>query len=411
LRRLLSTFVKVPVGFIRTGRAWAAGSSGVLYCFHERRISMSVYLVKGKGWRYDFTLKGTRYTETWFKTKTKARKAEVERREKLKNPTTVAKTPIDMGFLELVNKRLDYVKEYDSDRHYTDSVYMAKRWTQRWGDLLCSEVTEEMVQRFVLERKSVSSETANKEIRYLKATFNFGRKKKWITVNPAEGVEFLPRTKKKKKRYVPPPEHIDKIIDLATPDTQDYLWAIRETLARVSEINRLGWDDVHFKEKAISLYTRKKKGGSLTENQVPLTKMLFEILSRRYEERDKTKPWVFWHRYWSKKENRFKEGPYQDRNKFMATLCKKAGVPYFRFHPLRHSGASVMDNEDVPIGSIQRILGHENRKTTEIYLHSLGNSEREAMSAFERASRKSHTKSHTTKKKEPNRVIRNSLTP
>jgi integrase len=46
--------------------------------------------------------------------------------------------------------------------------------------------------------------------------------------------------------------------------------------------------------------------------------------------------------------------------------CKKAGVKYFRFHALRHSGASIMDNSNVPIGAIQRILGHENRTTTEI---------------------------------------------
>ena len=29
---------------------------------------MSVYFVKGKGYRYDFTLNGIRYTGTWFKT-------------------------------------------------------------------------------------------------------------------------------------------------------------------------------------------------------------------------------------------------------------------------------------------------------------------------------------------------------
>lgn len=54
----------------------------------------------------------------------------------------------------------------------------------------------------------------------------------------------------------------------------------------------------------------------------------------------------------------------------MKTLCEKAKVPYFRFHPIRHAGASLMDAVNTPITSIQTILGHESRKTTEIYLHS-----------------------------------------
>ena len=36
---------------------------------------------QGKGWRYDFTLKGTRHTETWFKTKREAKQAEAKRKE------------------------------------------------------------------------------------------------------------------------------------------------------------------------------------------------------------------------------------------------------------------------------------------------------------------------------------------
>jgi integrase len=54
-----------------------------------------------------------------------------------------------------------------------------------------------------------------------------------------------------------------------------------------------------------------------------------------------------------------------------------------------------MDGNNVPIGAIQRILGHENRATTEIYLHSIGDMEREAINTFERAREKSHTDSHT----------------
>ena len=76
----------------------------------------------------------------------------------------------------------------------------------------------------------------------------------------------------------------------------------------------------------------------------------------------------------------------------MKELCIKAGVRYFRYHPIRHSVWCVcMDNNNVPIGVTQRILGHEQRATTEIYLHSLGNDAFDAMDIYERDRKKSHT--------------------
>ena len=360
---------------------------------------MSVYFVKGKGWRYDFTLQGTRHTEAWFKTKTKAKRAEAKRKEELINPKPVmGKTQIDMAFLNLVNKRLDHVKAYNSELHYNEHVYKARKWLEKWGTLNCSEINQNMIERFVLERKEVSAQTANKEIRLLRALFNFGKKKKLITENPVDGIEFFPVDNKIK--YVPTSEDIDKVITVADPDTKDYLLTIRDTLGRMGEINRLTWDDVNFNQRYVTLYTRKKKGGNLTPRKVPTTNRLYEILLRRFESRNKSKPWVFWHTYTSSKTGKKMAGPYQDRKKIMRTLCKKAGVKYFRFHPLRHSGASIMDSRNVPIGSIQKVLGHEHRSTTEIYLHSIGSAERDAISVFEQAVKKSHTDSHTEQKKD-----------
>jgi integrase len=63
----------------------------------------------------------------------------------------------------------------------------------------------------------------------------------------------------------------------------------------------------------------------------------------------------------------------------MIKICEKAGVRYFRYHVIRHFGVSLLEQANVPIGSIQRILGHENRLTTEIYLQSIGDSQRLAM--------------------------------
>jgi integrase len=356
---------------------------------------MSVFFVHGKGWRYDFTLKGTRHTAAWFETKKQATAAMTKAREEAKNPKEKqpAETQIDMAFLDLVNIRLDHVKAYNSMSHYRPYAYMAKRWITKWGNLPCIQISRDMIQKHMLERRQISAFTANKDLRYLRATFRYGVRQGFITNDPTEGLGFFPVEKKAK--YVPAASDLDKVIACADPNTQDYLWVIRETMARVGEINRLTWDDVSLENCYVILYTRKKTGGHLTPRKVPMTRKLREVLSRRYQNRDGSKPWVFWHRYWSRKEGKHVEGPYDDRKKIMKKLCKDAKVRYFRFHPIRHSGASIMDGNNVPLGAIQRILGHENRKTTEIYLHSIGDMERQAIEVFEQAREKSHTDSHT----------------
>jgi integrase len=203
-----------------------------------------------------------------------------------------------------------------------------------------------------------------------------------IQENPTKSLEFMPVERRLK--YVPSKEDdVAKVLLAADSETQEV--AIKETMARMGEINRLIWEDIDFDRRALVLYTRKKKGGHLTPRKVPKTTRLHNMLLSRFRNRDKDRPWVFWQRYWSRKESKFVEGPYRDRKRIMQTLCRKVGVKYFRFHALRHFGASVLERANVPIGSIQRILGHENRTTTEIYLHSVGEAEREAMAVYELA--------------------------
>ena len=162
---------------------------------------------------------------------------------------------------------------------------------------------------------------------------------------------------------------------------------------------RWTWQDVNFEKRYVILYTRKKKGGHLTPRKVPMTKQLYRVLSRRHENRDKRIMWVFWHRYWDQSKGQWEIGLYKERKRIMRSLCRKAGVKYFRYHALRHFGASMLEQSGVPIGSIQRILGHESRSATEIYLHSIGESERQAMEVLdERFGKFSHTKSHTNEK-------------
>ena len=52
----------------------------------------------------------------------------------------------------------------------------------------------------------------------------------------------------------------------------------------------------------------------------------------------------------------------------------------------------IMDCNNVPIAAIGRILRHENRTATEIYLHGIGDMERAAIVVYEHARQNSHTK-------------------
>ncbi len=120
---------------------------------------------------------------------------------------------------------------------------------------------KKVIDKFVKQRKKVSPETANKEIRYLKATGNWGINEELISANPVKGIAFFPEGNKPK--YLPPADDIDKVISVASKDQRDYLLTLRETMGRSIEINRLQWRDVFFTDRYVVLYTRKKKGGHI----------------------------------------------------------------------------------------------------------------------------------------------------
>jgi len=114
-----------------------------------------------------------------------------------------------------------------------------------------------------------------------------------------------------------------------------------------------------------------------------MTTTLIEILLDRFKKRDKEKPLLFWHRYYSSKLRKVVDGPYQDRKRFMRTFCEKAREKYFQLHPLRHAGASFMEKINIPTSDIQHILGHENRSTTERYIHNDPQKAYQAMNLYE----------------------------
>jgi len=285
-------------------------------------------------------------------------KKEAEAAERLK--LKIISTPT--AFLVAVNKRLELLQAYATPQHYKDNITLLKRFAD-WRDLLLEEITTEMIRdRLIALAQEKGNANANKTLRAIKSVFQQAMNDGLIGRNPCRGIRPFPVEKKPK--FIPTQEQISKILQLATPMDRAYLITVWLTAAREREINNLTWEDVDFKHRTIRLWTRKKKHGHKTPRVLALHDKVYEALQYVWQHRHQHSPYIF--------VNPVTGKPYDYRDKFFDSLCRRAGVPEMGYHALRHHAASAMAEAHVPLIAIQAILGHEAATTTDTYLKSLG---------------------------------------
>jgi len=173
-----------------------------------------------------------------------------------------------------------------------------------------------------------------------------------------------------KRRYVPPPADFDAVAARSAGQIRAILLMALHTAARRGELFRLTWEDVDLAKETVRLGTRKRTGGGMEYDWLPLTKTLVAELAKL----PRTGEFVF-----HKPSGR----PYKGAPAFLRALCAEAGVLPFGFHGIRHLSASRMAEKGMPITGIQRILRHKSPQTTARYLHHLGVLQEELNRVFE----------------------------
>jgi integrase len=335
---------------------------------------MGVWKRPSGKWSYEFKHKGSKIGRYDFRTKAEAQAAEARERERLKKSATLT------TFLEAATKRLDHLTAYATMAHRQANQTMLRRF-RTWADFFIDEITPEMVRtRLIQLAKELGNNNANRHLIAMKAVFNLVENGQ-LSQNPCAGIPKFPTEKAVK--YIPPKDHIARVILLAKPMDQAYLTVIRFTAARVREINNLTWEDVDFDKRTVRLWTRKKKGGNKTPRLVPMVQETYASLKYAWENRDRKSPYVF--------TNPLTKKNYDYRDKFLDTLCRRAGVPEMGYHALRHHTASILAERGAPLTDIQKILGHERPTTTDNYLQSLGESVRATMGLLEEGATESAT--------------------
>lgn len=270
-------------------------------------------------------------------------------------------------FSQVSNKYLQYCVGRFQQNTYRQKAFVYRMFLSFIGqDPNAEEISAGQIADYLTDRMKGSGNTAaNRDLRDLKALFNWAIKQKDFVLNenPCEGVEKYPENMKPK--YVPPAEDVTKVLMAAGQEDMDLLLVLYHCAARIGEILQLTWEDVNFEKGWIALKTRKRKGGNFSEDKLAMTKTLFAVLKRRWDKRNKFSPWVFC----NEEGNRFK---YSNKRNLMRNLCRKAGVKQFGFHAIRHHVASLLaDSEKAGIGQIQKLLRHKRTSTTDNYINSL----------------------------------------
>ncbi|MFA5323346.1 MAG: tyrosine-type recombinase/integrase [Smithella sp.] len=345
-------------------------------------------------WRYRFQYQGADYYGKGYPTRRESDAAEAEHRKTLKAARKA--TPSGMGFVYAVNTYLDYAERKFAPKTYKYKRFVYQSFLDQYGDIFLQEITPRHIHEYLNSLKS--NNLYNVHRKDLSSLFAFAIKQLSVEIqNPCAAVGKMPHSPKKKD--IPSEEEILRLIVAATPgDEKDIFLCCLHTLGRIDEVLRMAWEDVNLDKRIITLWTRKRKGGAYEADPLPMNQDLYEILKRRWDEKIQGK-WIFY--------NEDTGTRFMHRPKMMAGLCKRAGIEpigkgqrkltkgkkkgqtvesnhYYGFHSLRHFMASYLaDQERVGTQAVSKLLRHKNLRTTEIYLHSLDESQRLAMEKIE----------------------------
>jgi len=267
------------------------------------------------------------------------------------------------------------VKERFSDETYNEKRRVFKNFFKAIDPKTpVSKLTPAMVMAYVVQQsKERGGNCANKDRKNLVAGWNWGMTYFTPTLprpNPCL-VGKMPEVRY--PRYVPSEQDFWKVYNVAEGQDKVMLAAFIYLGARRGEVFRMKWSDMDFPNSRVRLWTRKRKGGTLEPDWLPMTKELRKMLLGWWENRPvKESPFVFV----CLNEGKFCKPhfgkPFTSRQHFLEKLCEKVEVKPFGFHGIRHLTASTLYKLGYGVSVIQIVLRHQSPNTTEGYLRRIG---------------------------------------
>ncbi len=212
--------------------------------------------------------------------------------------------------------------------------------------------------------RGLSPASVKSYFRHLKAAFTWAVKNQFITAPP----EFPQVKAPQPLPQIIPNHHLAAIMAYAkkhSPEVWRYAHFALHTGCRITEVRNLHWQhlQVYAQPSPTGIVGRALLTGKGDKQRtVPL---LPEAMEAAGEKKDVGPVFVQW--LVGTTSRRFKECV----RKAALNFENKEDFEAYHFHCLRHTAATSMLEKGLKIETIQKILGHTNLSTTQIYAHVL----------------------------------------
>lgn len=274
------------------------------------------------------------------------------------------------SFLEYLRSERNYspatVESYAKDLSAFQEFLEEQNPDISWTAVQADDMREWVI--FMMDESKLTAAAVNRKLSAMRTFYKYLRRVGWVDINPMEKV-VAPKKKRSLPYYLRESE-MDRLLELIDEDksfkgVRDrlILMMFYETGIRRAELLGLTDASVDLVAKQIKVTGKRNK-----QRIVPFGEELEnEIQSYRMAREEVLGHQAFPTFFVTEKGLAMKEGMVNrivKENLSLVTTIKKRSP-----HVLRHSFATAMLNNKAGLTSIQKLLGHENVATTEIYTH------------------------------------------
>lgn len=268
------------------------------------------------------------------------------------------KYKIDMSIRELSDKT---ILNYISDIHqWFRYIYLYQ------DNKPITELTEDDITEFLYFAKMNGNSTRRNKRRSasLSAFYKFLRRKKIILENP---MEFIERAKKDIDVYTQTflsQDQVElmkeKLTDYGDIQLKTYAFLSLSTMARVTAISNLRWEQCNFEERTFNDVLEKEGKIVTLYFSDEVCSLLQNLKQYRLDNQIDDHGWVFFTGYQGSTDSISKSTLTEWAHK----IGNMIGVPELHPHDFRHSGSQLMMLNGAPIQLISDLLNHSGLDVT-----------------------------------------------